>query len=83
MENLSEQLATAIFAFAVQDVTKDRDVIAGAEIRLQHIPLDIIEASADAELLCDSFSRWNHPCPIERGHPHPRRFLDESNAPST
>src|SRR5206468_12380939 len=59
------------------------DVVAATKIRVQYIALDIIKAIAYAELLCGSFGCRNHSCPIDCGHPHPRRFLGERDRKST
>ena len=76
-----EQLAAALFAFAVQNMAQRRDIVAVAKICFQQIASNKFESIADAKLLRDTFGRGNHSGPIDCGHSHARRFLCQCNSP--
>src|SRR4029077_8174374 len=78
-----EQLTAAFFTFTMQNVAESSDVVAVAKICLQYVALDVIEPITDAELLCNSFCRWNHSWPVDRGHAHARRFFGERDTPDS
>src|SRR5947209_10463300 len=77
-----QQLTAAFFTFTMQNVPESSDVVAAAKLCLQYVALDVIEPITDAELLCNSFCRWNHSCPNDCGHVYPRRFFGEGDTPN-